>query len=145
MNQDEYINNRVDNQIDWYDQKSGANQRWFRWLRLVEIVAAASIPLLAGYADSISEIKVVVGVLGLMVAAIAGILGLYQFQENWTGYRTTCEALKQEKYLFLTKTQPYDQGDSFALFVQRVENLISKEHSNWSQYTRIGGKAKDQP
>jgi|SRR5215470_611845 len=145
VNQDEYINNRVDNQIDWYDRKSIMNQRCFRWLRIVEIVAAASIPLLAGYADAVSELKVIVGVLGLIIAVIAGILGLYQFQENWTGYRTTCEALKQEKYLFLTKTQPYEQSDSFPLFVQRVENLISKEHSSWSQYTQISGKTKNQP
>ena len=145
MNQDDYIKDRVDLQIEWYDRKSSTNQRCFRWLRIVEIVAAASIPLLVGYADTVAEFKVVIGVLGLMIAVIAGVLGLYQFQESWTGYRATCEALKQEKYLFLTKTQPYEQGDSFSLFVQRVENLISKEHSNWSQYTRIGGKAKDQP
>jgi Protein of unknown function (DUF4231) len=145
VNPDDYIKDRVDGQIEWYDRKSGTNQRWFRWLRIVEIVAAASIPLLVGYADSISEFKVVVGILGLLIAVIAGILGLYQFQENWNGYRTTCEALMQEKYLFLTKTQPYDQGDSFSLFVQRVENFISKEHTNWAQYIGAGGKPKDQP
>jgi hypothetical protein len=145
VNQDDYIKDRVDGQIEWYDRKSGTNQRWFRWLRIVEIIAAASIPLLAGYADSIAELKVVIGILGLLVAVIAGVLGLYQFQENWTGYRTTCEALKQERYLFLTKTQPYDQGDSFSLFVQRVENLLSKEHANWAQHIGAGGKPKDQP
>jgi hypothetical protein len=145
VNPDDYIKDRVDGQIEWYDRKSGTNQRWFRWLRIVEIVAAASIPLLVGYADSISEFKVIVGILGLLIAVIAGVLGLYQFQENWTGYRTSCEALKQEKYLFLTKTQPYDQGDAFALFVQRVENFISKEHSTWSQYMRNEDKLKSQP
>ena len=145
VNPDDYIKDRVDGQIEWYDRKSGSNQRWFRWLRIIEIVAAASIPLLVGYADSISEFKVVVGILGLLIAVIAGVLGLYQFQENWTGYRTTCEGLKQEKYLFLTKTQPYDHDDSFALFVQRVENLISKEHIRWAQYTGVGDKPKGQP
>src|SRR4030095_4684135 len=144
VNQDDYIKDRVDGQIEWYDRKSGTNQRWFRWLRIVEIIAAASIPLLVGYADSITELKIVVGILGLLIAVIAGVLGLYQFQENWTGYRTTCEALTQEKYLFLTKTQPYDQGDSFSLFVQRVENFISKEHSTWSQYMRKEDKLKSQ-
>jgi len=111
---------------------------------MVEIIAAASIPLLVGYADSMVELKVVVGILGLLVAVIAGLLGLYQFQENWSGYRTTCEGLKQEKYLFLTKTQPYDQGDSFSLFVQRVENVISKEHLTWSQYMRNKEKPNNQ-
>ena len=145
MNPDDYIKDRVDGQIEWYDRKSCTNQLWFRWLRIVEIIAAAAIPLLVGYADSISEFKVVVGILGLLIAVIAGVLGLYQFQENWTGYRTTCEALRQEKYLFLTKTQPYDQSDSFALFVQRVENLVSKERTNWAQTIGASGKPKDQP
>jgi hypothetical protein len=144
MNQDEYIQNRVDRQIDWYNRKSENNQQWFRLLRIVEIVAAAAIPLLAAYADTIAPIKLIVGGLGLLVAVIAGVLGVYQFQELWTGYRTICEALKQEKYLFLTKTPPYDQGDPFPLFVQRIENTISKEHANWAQYMRVRGKEADQ-
>ena len=143
MNEDEYVQTRVDGQIDWYNRKSEANQQWFRVLRIVEIVAAASIPLLAGYADTLAPIKLVVGSLGLLVAVIAGVLGLYQFQELWTGYRTTCEALKQEKYLFITKTEPYDELEPFPLFVQRIENLISKEHSNWIQQMRAG-KEKSQ-
>jgi hypothetical protein len=144
MNEDEYIKTRVDGQIDWYNRKSEANQRWFRVLRIVEIVAAASIPLLAGYADTLAPIKLVVGSLGLLVAVIAGVLGLYQFQELWTGYRTTCEALKQEKYLFITKTEPYDELEPFPLFVQRIENLISKEHSSWVQRMHAVGKEKNQ-
>jgi hypothetical protein len=144
MNQDEYMQTRVDSQIDWYNRKSEMNQWWFRILRIVEIIAAASIPLLAGYVDSLPPIKVVVGSLGLLVAVIAGVLGLYQFQELWTGYRTTCEALKQEKYLFLTKTEPYDQNESFALFVQRVENVMANEHSNWIQRMRAGAQEKTQ-
>ena len=70
------------------------------------------------------------------------MLGLFQYQELWTGYRTTCEALKQEKYLFLTRTEPYDEIEPFPLFVQRIENLISTEHSNWIQRMRAAAKAK---
>jgi uncharacterized protein DUF4231 len=143
MNQDEYIQSRVDGQIAWYGRKSEMNQRWFRIMRIVEIVAAASIPLLTGYTD-LPPVKIVVGSLGLLIAVIAGVLGLYQFQELWTGYRTTCEALKQEKYLFLTNTEPYHQNDSFPLFVQRIENLIAKEHSNWIQNMRAGAAEKSQ-
>ena len=143
MNQDEYIQSRVDGQITWYNRKSETNQRWFRIMRIVEIVAAASIPLLAGYTD-LPPAKIIVGCLGLLVAVIAGVLGLYQFQELWTGYRSTCEALKQEKYLFLTKTEPYNQNDSFPLFVQRIENLIAKEHTSWIQNMRAAGAEKSQ-
>ncbi len=143
ITEEEYIQSRVDGQIDWYNRKSQNNQQYFRVLRIVEILAAASIPLLAGYTD-LFPVKLTVGGLGLLVAVIAGVLGLYQFQELWTGYRTTCEALKQEKYLFLTKTEPYDQTQAFPLFVQRIESVIAKEHANWAQYMRAGGKEKNQ-
>lgn len=45
---DEYLNDRLNNQIDWYDGKSQTNQKWFKRLRLLEIIAAAIIPFLAG-------------------------------------------------------------------------------------------------
>jgi hypothetical protein len=51
MDQDEYLKNRVDDQIAWYNRKSASNQRWFQLLHMVEIVAAATIPLLAGLSN----------------------------------------------------------------------------------------------
>ena len=140
-----YIKDRVDGQIEWYDRKSAMNNGGSGGSGSLRSSRQHRSHCFVGYADSISEFKVVVGILGLLIAVIAGVLELYQFQENWTGYRTTCEALKQEKYLFLTKTQPYDQGDSFALFVQRVENFISKNIQPGRQYIGAGAKPKDQP
>ncbi|HFC76762.1 MAG TPA: DUF4231 domain-containing protein, partial [Candidatus Moranbacteria bacterium] len=46
------------------------------------------------------------------------------------------ESLKHEKYLFLTKSEPYDIDEPFKLLVQRVESLISKENTNWSNYMK---------
>ena len=144
MNEEQYIKSRVDDQIEWYDRRSAANQRWFRQLRVVEIVAAAAVPLLAGYAESAVSIRIAVGILGLLIAVIAGVFALYQFQETWTAYRNTCEGLKQEKYLFLTKTEPYGGGEPFPLFVQRVEALLTKEHSGWMESTRNAGRETKQ-
>ncbi|MDH3287817.1 MAG: DUF4231 domain-containing protein [Betaproteobacteria bacterium] len=45
----EYLEQRLDDQINWYSKKSAANQAAHKRLRLIEIIAAASIPLLAGY------------------------------------------------------------------------------------------------
>ena len=135
---DEYINERVDDQIGWYDQKSQRAQRWFKILRAIEIIAAGSIPLFAGFGGGSNWSVVVAGVLGAAVAILASFLSLNQFQENWIEYRTTCESLKHEKYLFLTNAEPYHEEDHFGLFVQRIESLISKENSAWSQSTMSG-------
>ena len=141
MTPDEYITERVDDQIGWYDQKSQRAQSWFKRLRGLEIIAAGAIPLFAGFGGGSTWSVIVVGVLGAIVAVLASLLSLNQFQENWIEYRTTCESLKHEKYLFLTKAEPYNEDDPFDLFVQRIESLISKENSAWSQYTRSGAES----
>jgi len=41
---DEYIEQRLNDQISWYDRKSGTSQLWFKRLRFAEIVASAIIP-----------------------------------------------------------------------------------------------------
>lgn len=141
MNQEQYIQERLDDQIDWYDSKSVGNQQWFKGLQVFVIVASASIPFIIGYfGDESNAPKFVIGVLGIAIAAITAVLGIYKFQENWLEYRTTCESLRHEKYLFLTGAAPYNVEDPFHLLVDRVEGLISNENTNWTDYmTRAKG------
>ena len=137
MDADEYIHDRLDDQIAWYDSKSSRNQRLFKRLRMAEIVAAAAIPVLTAFVDPERPLVTVsIGVLGAAVAVIAGAMGLYQFERLWVEYRTTCEGLRKEKYLFLTGSEPFDRelADNFRLLVQRVESLVSKENTSWAQH-----------
>lgn len=147
MNQAEYLSKRVDDQIAWYSHKSGWNQRLYKRLRAVEIVCAAAIPLLVGLvSEQAPVLKWLIGLLGVLVAIVTGIVALYRFQENWIQYRTTAESLKHEKFLFLTGTGPYAAAEPFPLFVQRIEQLISREHSSWAQYMQEAGhKVPEQP
>ncbi len=100
MGEAEYLDQRLDDQINWYGKKSAANQTAYKRLRLIEIIAAAAIPLPAVYSQETLHvgitIGVVIGVIGLMVAVLAGIVSLYRFQENWNEYRAVAESLKQE-------------------------------------------------
>ena len=137
MEENVYIEERLDDQINWYDRKSKRSQNWYKSLRIVEIFSAATIPFLAGYvSDAEPELKVVIGVLGVVIALVAGIVSLNKFQEVWIEYRTTSETLKHHKYLFLTKSSPYDGVDPFQILVQTAEALISKENSNWNNYIK---------
>src|SRR5207248_6031700 len=130
----DYIEQRLNDQIGWYDRKSVTNQRWFRRLRFAEIVAAATIPFLSGFAGTSLPIKIAIGTLGVVVAVIASLLGLLQLQEHWIEYRATAESLRKEKFLFLTHTDPYDQHDPFHLLVQRGQDLLPKEITESAQY-----------
>lgn len=144
MNEKEYLSDRIEDQIDWYDKKSQGAQRWFKFLRLLEIMAAIAIPLIAGFGEEPFPTKFAVGMLGGLIAFISAVLSLCQFQEKWTEYRTTSESLKHEKFLYLTKADPYQNDAPFQLFAKRVESLISKENSRWSEYTKSGVKSSKQ-
>lgn len=145
MTSDEYLKDRVEDQINWYGGKSEWNQRWFKRLRLVELIFASLIPFLVTYvSDETALLKVIVGSMGACIAVFSGLVALNKFQENWIEYRTTAETLKHEKYLFLTQSHPYDSEDSFHLFVNHIESLLSKENSNWARTVNDKTKEKKQ-
>lgn len=134
MTEEEYLSERLNEQIDWYNEKSFLNQKWFKRLRLLEIVLATIIPFIAGIGNVIPYHSIIIGALGVIIAISAGLSALYKYHENWLEYRTTAETLKHEKYLFQTKCSPYNNDDAFCKLVQRTERLISKENSKWSSY-----------
>lgn len=88
-------------------------------------------------------VSYIVPSLGAIIAIVSGVIGLYKFQENWLEYRTVSESLKHEKYLFLTRSEPYHEAVPFNLFVNRVENIISEGNSKWSQTMKEVGKEKE--
>ena len=125
------IMQRLEDQIDWYDRKSIANQRTYKQMKVVEILAAAIIPFLAALRNP--NIGMVTGALGVLVTVLEGMLHLNQYQQNWINYRSTCEALKHEKYTYLGKASPYaNVPDAHALLAERVETLVSEERAKWA-------------
>jgi len=118
---------RLEDQIDWYERRSVANQRAFKQLKAVELVLAAAIPLVAGF----DAPGLAAGVLGALVVVLEGVQQLGQFQQNWLTYRSTAEALKHEKYLYLARAGPYGGRTSHRRLAERVEALVSQEHARW--------------
>ena len=56
MDINEYIQSRVDDQINWYSKKSQMAQKRYKIFQTVEIIMAALIPLLSGYAGERMEL-----------------------------------------------------------------------------------------
>lgn len=122
---------RLEDQIRWYDTKSVSNMRWYKRLKISEIASAAVIPFLA--ASSIPRAMIVTGALGVLVTVFEGMLQLNQYHENWIRYRSTCESLKHEKYIYLANAGPYASVEKpRALLAERVESLVSQEHAKWA-------------
>ncbi|MDQ8204286.1 DUF4231 domain-containing protein [Pelagicoccus sp. SDUM812003] len=136
MTSDEYVKERLDGQIRWYSSKSQAAQKSYRLIRRTEIVVAAMIPFLAAFTDMGRIVPVAIGVLGAAIVVLASLQNLGNYNEKWVEYRSTCEALKQEKYRFLTNSKPYDQDDSLPELVERVERLVASENTHWTQWAK---------
>lgn len=126
---------RLEDQIGWYDRKSQTAQRRYKVLKLTQVIIAALIPLGSAFPIPAAEFKWVAAILGLLVLIIEAVQQLNQDQQNWIAYRSTCEALKHEKYLYLAAAGPYGNAENrekrVALLADRIEGLISQEHAKW--------------
>jgi hypothetical protein len=116
---------RLEDQIIWYDSKSVLNQRCYKYIKLLEVICAIFISFLKNHSHA--------RILGILIIVLESMQQIWQYQYNWITYRSTCEALKHQKFLYLEKSGPYNIPDPEAriLLVETVESLISTEHSKW--------------
>ena len=64
---------------------------------------------------------------------VEGIQQLGQYQANWINYRSTSEALKHEKFLYLSNAgQYYGVADQQRMLAEQTEALLSQENSKWT-------------
>ncbi len=120
---------RLEDQINWYDRRSTFNQRLYKWLKIIEIIAAAIIPVVA-LANDVHPL--VIAGLGVVIIVLEGLQNINQFHHNWITYRSTCEDLKHEKYLWIARGGPYaEEENPGRLLAERIESIISREHSKW--------------
>ena len=119
---------RLEDQLGWYSRKSVENQRLYKWLKLLEIAVAASLPVVAAVHSPVW----VTGGLAAVIVVLEGAQHLYQYQEHWITYRSTAEALKHERYLYLAQAGPYVGDDRHSQLAERLEGLISQEHVKWT-------------
>lgn len=134
MTDQEYLDQRVNDQINWYDRKSAWHKKWFMRMKIAETILALFIPFLTGYITTgtgTMVLKVTIGLIGVAVAALANLITLLKFQENWISYRSISESLRYEQYLYLTQAGPYKDSSALALFAERVEGILSRENSQW--------------
>ena len=78
---------------------------------------------------------------GALIVVIEGLQQLEQYQQNWITYRSTCERLKHEKFLFLSHAGPYAAApDPESPLAERLEGLVSQEHAAWASHREVAGK-----
>lgn len=125
-----YLGSRYKKEIDWYDKKAMWNQRAYQVFQWVAIILSASTPVLIVVGNG--PVKWFAVTIAAVVAISTAALKTFKYQENWINYRTTCETLRKEYYFYEAGIQGYENvKDKEALFIERVESLISRENTLW--------------
>ncbi len=135
---------RLESEIEWYDKKSVHNQHMFKRLKTATLAISVSIPLCALLVSWRPIVGgVIIGTLGASITLLEGLQQLNQYHDNWITYRSTAEALKHEKFLFLSKAGAYaTASNATALLAESVESLVSQEHSKWTSAQEQKQKAQ---
>lgn len=127
----EYLSGRFKRLSNYYDDHAQTNKRWHRVSSVVIIVvSAALVPLIS--TGILNKHPLFGGVLSATVVVATAIGAHFQFNENWLTYRATWDALQREPELRSACVGEYtDAPDRNALFVQRVEAIVSEQGSDW--------------
>ena len=142
MTQEEYIEQRLNDQINWYSKKSSTNQRKHKYWQVIKIISALLITTLSLWATKAlpvtNESTVytfnmghVIGILGAFIVFIESFVKIFSYEKLWVQYRMTSERLKSEKLKFQTKSSPYNGEDAFALLVEQCEAIMNNEVQGW--------------
>ncbi len=146
MNDDAYIKERLENQMNWFDGKASFNQKKYKYYQKRVFIISAAVPVLITISNWDFAIKLGIDAVGLnlsialqALAAISGIflaifnktVELEEYHKLWKDYRVCAESLKYNRYLYLTGTEPYDEEDAFPLLVENVEEILAKDVQKW--------------
>lgn len=127
---EKYLEERYHPQIKWYDIKAISNQNTYKIIQWLVIILAAVTPVLVAVGETWERWVAVV--ISALVAIGTSVLKTFKYQENWINYRTTCETLRKEIHYYNASINDYEtSNDPMALFVERVEALISRENTLW--------------
>lgn len=125
-----YLESRYRKETDWYDKKAIVNHRMYQIFQWTAIILSAFTPVLIVIGDGLVRWSAVA--IAMLVAISTAALKTFKYQENWINYRTTCETLRKEFHYYEAGIQGYEGvEDKEALFVERVESLISRENTLW--------------
>ena len=135
MDRDEYLKERVNDQISYYEKAANKARKKHVGIQTAVIVFALVVPVLVS-AESWSgmgaELRVVAIFASLLVAILNGVANFRKYGDLWLSYRMNEEFLKHEKFLFITASGKYeDAKTALSLFVQTVESIISTEHEKF--------------
>ena len=128
---EQYLKGRYSRLVAFYDRRAQENKRWHRICSVFIIVVSGILaPLIS--TGLLSKHPMIGGFLSASVVVATAVNSHFQFNENWLNYRRTWDALMREPFLRDAQVGDYaNAADRNALFVERVESIISEEGNEW--------------
>jgi len=137
MDQDEYLKERLDAQIAFYEKAASRAKSWHMRYQIAIILLGLAVPVVVNLPKEIvpgeaGGIKALVTVMSLLLASFTGIANFRKYGELWLTYRATEEQLKHEKFLWLANSGRYRNAEEpFPELVEQIESIISSEHTQF--------------
>ena len=144
LSDQEYIEQRLKDQIDWHKKKSEWNLSKFNRLKFIETCIAALIPLSLGVSlvfdptesGNLSQAivwvpRIISAFAGVYLAISVGFFELEGYDTNAKKFKRLYKKLESQKFKYLSRTEPYDEEDAFTRLVFTVENELHLDVLNF--------------
>lgn len=132
-----YIQNRLDDQLQWHKRKSEINLRRYNLLKNIDTIIAALIPISLSIHTAMGGLgaqgygvvgetllKLLTAGAGVWLAISAGFFELEGLEHKSKEYEKLARQLETERYKYLTRTKPYDEDNAYSRLVMNIENLL---------------------
>lgn len=123
---------RVDEQIEYCENKARDNQRNYRRLKQISIACNILTTFTIALAFTVPEsFKIWMGIFALILSTT--VLATYQWEEfqnygsHWEKFRLVAEQFKSEKFLFINNAGRYilhSDLENQKLFVETIEKIL---------------------
>lgn len=133
-----YIEQRLINQIIWYDTSAIKKQNMYKHLTIASIILTSIIPVLSLFTGL--KYGIIATILITMFSAgssvILSIINLCEYHKLWVEYRSTCEILKSILHRYFMRANEFslqDQSSNLGLLISSCEEYMTKEYQTWTQ------------
>ena len=135
IDRDNYINKRLNNQIEWYETRSKQMKKKFSLISSIIIIVNAIIPIFVLLSEEFGlKFKVIVILLSSIASISTTMLQLFKYQELWLKYRVTSQLLIKEKISYETETNKYKNNtEALELLIVTCEEIMEKEIDKWEK------------
>lgn len=143
-NEKTYIENRLINQIIWYDDSAIIKQNKYKHWTAASIVLTAIIPVISLYTSIFGIIaSTLIAVLSGASSAILSIINLCEYQKLWIEYRSNCEILKSILHRYFLKVGEFasdNPEENLRLLISTSEEYMLKEFQTWTELSQPNKK-----